>query len=171
MAWCHLAKSHYLNQCWPNFMMAYGVTNSLVHDEFSCIFPWITNQSKLDKKKNKPRGQTFSMKTSLLKCKIFPFNNFPTGIDHISALTDLNLHILRHCVVSIYDCVLSSELAIVTSQGWRILTQWGRDIMAAIFQTTFSNASSWMKIFKFQLKFHWSLFQRIQLTIFQHRFR
>ena len=28
-----------------------------------------------------------------------------------------------------------------------------------------------MKMFEFRLKFHWSLFQRVQLTIFQHWFR
>ena len=43
--------------------------------------------------------------------------------------------------------------------------------MAAISQTTLSNAFSWMKILDFRLKFHWSLFLRIQLTIFQHWFR
>ena len=51
------------------------------------------------------------------------------------------------------------------------LTHWGRDKMAAIFQTTFSNAFSRMKMFKFRLRFHWSLFPRVQLTIFQHWFR
>ena len=48
---------------------------------------------------------------------------------------------------------------------------WGRDKMDAISQTTFSSAFSWMKMFEFQLKFHWSLFLRVQLTIFQHWFR
>ena len=47
----------------------------------------------------------------------------------------------------------------------------GRDKMAVIFQTTFSNAFSWMKMFEFRLKFQWSLFPRIQLTIFQYWFR
>ena len=42
--------------------------------------------------------------------------------------------------------------------------------MDAISQT-FSNAFSWMKIFEFRLKFHWSLFLRVQLTISQHWFR
>ena len=51
------------------------------------------------------------------------------------------------------------------------LTHWGRDKMAAIFQTTFSNAFYWMKIYEFRLKFHWSLFLRVQLTIFKHCFR
>ena len=43
--------------------------------------------------------------------------------------------------------------------------------MDAISQTTFSNAFSWMKMFEFRLKFHWSLFRRVQLTIFQQWFR
>ena len=53
----------------------------------------------------------------------------------------------------------------------RHLTHWGRDKMAAISQTMFSNAFSWMKMYEFRLKFHWSLFLRFQLTIFQHWFR
>ena len=51
------------------------------------------------------------------------------------------------------------------------LIHWGRDNMAVISQTTFSNAFSWMKIYEFWLIFHWSLFPRGQLTIFQHWFR
>ena len=51
------------------------------------------------------------------------------------------------------------------------LTHWGRDKMDAIFQTTISNIFCWMKMCEFQLEFHWSLFLRAQLTIFQHWFR
>ena len=51
------------------------------------------------------------------------------------------------------------------------LTHWGRDKMAAIFQTIFSNAFSWMKMHELWLRFHWSLFLRVKLTIFQHWFR
>ena len=36
-------------------------------------------------------------------------------------------------------------------------THWGWDEIDAILQTPFSNAFSWMKMFEFQLKFHWSL--------------
>ena len=43
--------------------------------------------------------------------------------------------------------------------------------MAAVSQTTHSDAFSWMKMLEFRLRFHWSLFQRAQLTIFQHWFR
>ena len=50
-------------------------------------------------------------------------------------------------------------------------THWGRDKMATIFQMTFSNAFSWMKMYEFWLRFHWILFPRVQLTIFQHWLR
>ena len=45
------------------------------------------------------------------------------------------------------------------------LTHWGWEKMAAIFQTTFSNALAWMKIIVFWCKFRWNLFPRVQLTI------
>ena len=37
------------------------------------------------------------------------------------------------------------------------LAHWGRGKIAAIFQTTYSNAFSWMKMFEFWLTFHISL--------------
>ena len=52
-----------------------------------------------------------------------------------------------------------------------LLTHWGRGKMDAISQTTFSRAFSWMKMFEFRLNCHWSVFLRVQLTIFQHWFR
>ena len=45
------------------------------------------------------------------------------------------------------------------------------DKMAAISQTTFSKAFSWMKSFVFWFECHWSLFLRVQLAINQHWFR
>ena len=64
------------------------------------------------------------------------------------------------------------------SIDWRVqyfssksLTHWGRDKMDAISQTTFLIWFPWMKMFEFRLKFHWCLFLRVQLTIFQHWFR
>ena len=58
-----------------------------------------------------------------------------------------------------------------TNHDRSLLTHWDRDKMDAISQTTFSNAFSWMKIYKFRLRFHWSLFPGVQLKIFQHWFR
>ena len=54
---------------------------------------------------------------------------------------------------------------------YKELTHWGRDKMAAVSQTTLSNAFSWMKMLEFRFKFHLSLFLRVQFTIFQHWFR
>ena len=51
------------------------------------------------------------------------------------------------------------------------LTQWGWDKMAAILQTTFSNAFSWMKITISLLEFHWNMFPGVQLSICHHWFR
>ena len=42
------------------------------------------------------------------------------------------------------------------------LTPWGRDNMAAILRTTFSNVFSSKKMNEFWWKFHWSLFPRVQ---------
>ena len=39
------------------------------------------------------------------------------------------------------------------------------------FLMTISNEFSWTKIYKFRLRSHWSLFPRVQSTIFQHSFR
>ena len=55
--------------------------------------------------------------------------------------------------------------------GVELLAHWDRDNMADISQTTLSIAFSWMKMLEFRLDFHWSLFPRVQLTIFQHWFR
>ena len=51
------------------------------------------------------------------------------------------------------------------------LTHWGQDKMAAVSQTTLSNAFSWIEILEYRLRFHWSLFLRVQLTIIQYWFR
>ena len=51
------------------------------------------------------------------------------------------------------------------------LTHWGPDKLAAVSQTTVSNALYWMKMYEFRLRFHWHLFLRVQLRIFQHWFR
>ena len=51
------------------------------------------------------------------------------------------------------------------------LTHWGRDKIAAIFQTTFSNAYYWMKMYDSRLGFHISVFHGFELTIRQHWFK
>ena len=45
------------------------------------------------------------------------------------------------------------------------------DKMAAVSQTIFSDAFSWMKSFEFWIKFHWNLFLMVKFTLIQHWFR
>ena len=78
---------------------------------------------------------------------------------------------------------LNNESLLIWSMAWNpstkptmtktfgTTTHWGRDKMAAIFQTTLSNAFAWMKMYILRLRFHWSLFTRVQLTSIQHCFR
>ena len=55
--------------------------------------------------------------------------------------------------------------------GCSSISHWGRDKMDVMSQTTISNALSWMKMLGLRLKFHWSLFLRVELTIFHHWFK
>ena len=69
----------------------------------------------------------------------------------------------RFCRIGFSHVCLQCELT-----HW---THWGWDKMAAISQTTLSNAFSWMKMLIFWLRFHWSLFLRVKFTIFQYWLR
>ena len=60
----------------------------------------------------------------------------------------------NHCIIFGTSCVC-------------LLTHLPLDKMTTISQTTFWNAFSWMKRFVFWYEFHWSLFLRVRLTIFQ----
>ena len=59
------------------------------------------------------------------------------------------------------------QLPVMMLLYWCLLTHWGRDKIAAVSQTTLSNAFSWMKMLEFRLRFHWNLFLRMQSTIIQ----
>ena len=63
----------------------------------------------------------------------------------------------------------------LSSPLWRhcndVLTHWGQDKMDAIYQTVYSNAFSWKKMYGFRLRLHWSLFLMFELTIFPYRLR
>ena len=78
---------------------------------------------------------------------------------------------LRENSISVLHACGRLQTVLLNSHGLLELTHWGRDKIAAFSQTTHSNAFSWMKILEFRLKFHWSLFLRVLLTIFQHWFR
>ena len=66
---------------------------------------------------------------------------------------------------------LNELMGLLVADNTRCLTHLTLDKMAAISQKIFSVAFSWMKSSVFWLKFPWSLFLRVQLTITQHWFR
>ena len=82
----------------------------------------------------------------------------------------LGIYCIRGHAVNSAECMSLKYICIWGNQT-DYLTQWGRDKMDAISQTTFWSTFSWMKRFEFRLKFHWSLFLKVQLTIFQNWFR
>ena len=76
---------------------------------------------------------------------------------HFRDLTDSNW---ITAIQTFYQIWISGPRSVIQ---W-LLTHWGRDKMAAISKTTFSHAFSWMKMYEFRLRFHWSLFLMVQLT-------
>ena len=105
-------------------------------------------------------------KTSLHTYFRFLFNHI--YIYHIHILTPFGPHWVFRCP-NTWQCKSIGRAD--NNLNMFSLTHWGLDKMDAISQTTFSSAFSWMKMFEFRLKFHWSLFLRVQLTISQHWFR
>ena len=88
---------------------------------------------------------------------LIPLNKFCKTVD------SLEMSVRVYGVKSVVFSAFPGEWQLIT-----LLAHWG---YATIFHTTFSNAFSWMKIFAFRWKFQWSLFPRVQLTIFHHWFR
>ena len=97
------------------------------------------------------------------------FLHFPwTWRDHITLILP-SRPLCRHCDALSWRHHTRGRF-VLTFVWQYLLTHWGRDKMAVIFQTTVSNAFYWMKMHEFRLRFHWSLFLRFELT-FQHWFR
>ena len=67
---------------------------------------------------------------------------------------------------SVVKSLMLSLYLLVCLQWIRSLPHWGQEKMDSIFQMAFSNAFSWMKIYKFWLKFLRIWFLMVQLTIY-----
>ena len=77
-------------------------------------------------------------------------------LPHLTGTLKLNfvyLHLQSRC------CRISVDEGKV-SDNLDPLTHWCRDKIAAISQSTLSNAFSWMKLLEVGLKFHWSFFPK-----------
>ena len=104
----------------------------------------------------------FRMIKTLIICMIS--RSCLTGV----AAAELRRHLLNRNVIETYNFDQSKFLvtekltneAVVTPPPppTGSLTHWGRNNRATIFQKTFWNEFSWMKMCEFRLKFHWSLF-------------
>ena len=77
----------------------------------------------------------------------------------------IHMSAISQCIMSLLKTMHFILLPHLT--GTNELTHWGWDKMDAISPKTFSSAFYWMKMYELQLKIHWSLFLRVQLTIFQ----
>ena len=93
-----------------------------------------------------------------------PHNCQPGGISSVTLLPNEWITVKNN--ITLLQCGPDA-----THQFPPKLTHWGRDKMAAIFQMRLWNVFSLIKMYNFLLRFHWSLFLRVQLTIFQHWFR
>ena len=77
-------------------------------------------------------------------------------------------------VVRLFTTKTDAKTQCILLFQWKeveVLTHWGRVKMNTIFQTTFSNALSWIRMYRFQFRFHWFVPPRVQWTIFQQSTR
>ena len=89
---------------------------------------------------------------------------------HAPTLATISFNTLSHLhVVLPTDASATNYRGVIpVTEHIETLTHWGRYRIAAISQTTFSNAYSWIKIDTFRLRFHWRLFICFELIVFQH---
>ena len=145
MAWWLQATCHYLSQCWS--LSPYGVTK-LQWVIVLQIFFWRNIKIYLRFLISRHSDDTCSWNPYPWKPNTCLFY-----IDNILTPDDL-MHISKD---QFHNYQINS------SPPW---TKW-----LPFWQTTFSNAFSWMKMIEFKFNFHWNLFRGAQLTIIQHWFR
>ena len=137
--------------------------------------------------------QTFSLKKIRLKMSSAKCRPFCLGLNVLKIMSRHNgnlFHRMGHfsyLVNTTATAVLSRQEAMASATIVLICFSWNISVSAAngliyfntlrlrqngpIAQTTISSTFSWMKMLEFLLKFHWSLFARVQLAIFHHWFR
>ena len=93
-------------------------------------------------------------------------------------LIDIFGWFIARIAMSVITWVVGFLLFLKIKDSWFLIFFWHCNSHAIItlrpsqdiFQT-FLNAFSWMKTYEFWLRFHWSLFVRVQLTTFPHWFK
>ena len=192
MACCLTTSSHYLNQC--RLMISevlWHSPDSNFTENTQDIYHWNEFESyHFETVITSPRGQWVksSCQGNFAKkwCdkKLLQSQNCLVVYSHLLQICTQNRNIANKAVLpylSIYSIKLWQKKHRVhgwdclPTFGFRLspwppgrcgnnLTHWGPDKMAPILQTVW-NSFSWLKIFEFWLKSHWSLFPRVQLTI------
>ena len=163
MAWCHQATSHYLSQCWPRSMSPNGVARP----------QWVSSLA------SGICGSNFNSVISMHMLQI-NFMSVPYETAHRWMPQDTFddksslVQVMAWCHQASRHYVSQCWLRFMLPYGI-IRPQWVNTLRlrqnGRHFAAKFSNAFSWMKTYWFWLRFRWSLFQRVQLTIFQHWFR
>ena len=87
---------------------------------------------------------------SFQHCFISAFFNTFLHFSSKNGQSDRKQVSLLHDLVNVFQ---TSKVLLISKVS--PLTHWGQHKMAAIFQTTFSNAFSWMKMYELWLRFHW----------------
>ena len=163
MAWCCLSTSNYLNQCWLKPMSWYDTTRPQWVNLFKlngCHFWDIISK------------HIFSIPLLPLICCSWWFswqlisigwNNDIIWIKGVivywhkyASLSPNGLKRLIFLKAFITDACLIAELFGDLWSVFQESTHRPLNKVAAISQTTFSNAFSWINMFEFWLKFHWS---------------
>ena len=147
--------------------------NIWINDGVLLIWPLLgTNFSEIFSKIHSFPFKKMHLKTSSAKWRPFCLGlNVLMAAQCITFPNEEEQNFRVKSVAVITRCNKTWECIHYCSERGRTSTHWGRDKMAAVSQTTLLNAFSLMKMLEFRLRIHWSLFLRVQLTIFQHWFR
>ena len=151
--------------------------------QFSTKFPWLESKTWIPMLPNSIHMMYVTRERPLhsyvlLKRHVF---NYTIAKKYLKAVSFVNEQIQHHLrqnhrwLWQIHRCCAHPHTpyshTLFPHSQLRPLTHLPLDKMSAISQTIFSDAFSWIKSFVFWLKFHWSLFLRVQLTISQYWFR
>ena len=157
------ATSYYMNQIWPSLIMPYDSTRlqwvNIMFREFA-FHQWMSSQ-RWDLKL---QWIFLSWKEdSFYKWIIYCIYEQRTPGSPILSHHTLISHSIW------FAFLLHGFLQLCFAWLFQLITLISKTSNTSFFsQMTFSNAFSRTKMYKFCLKFHWRLFPRLKLTIFQH---
>ena len=162
MAWQRTATSHCLNQGWSTSLTHICGSRGIWVKWTSTL--WLRNQEK-------------TIYISMSHFCLLHINGFPPNApwrkwNGITVLRNVAINTIQvpvsHLTASL--CILPDNLLFWQTVSFPSsrLSHWGRDKMAVIFQTTFLNTFSWVKMYEFRSRFHLSLFLSFELRVSQH---